>query len=1608
MEEEIIEENLSEEKLNELIENSFNDDYLDKNKDTLNQISDELNNKYLQEVANHNIYKVENNRNKITKSLYFNKDNRYINDVITKYFDISAKAKILASIIVKGKNKNNRYISRDILNYYQTLDDATLSNPNLAIKKCLQYIKVIRDRDILHDAKPLYFFTDSLVQTFINSNKEIKLNDAESLEEFFKNIDRAQIILQMKDADSKYFNELKVNRSSEYYQAIDRAIVLTQIYDSVCKEIKAVYNYKPFNEGALKSTSLLESFENNNQYSFSNINEVRNYLSFDKAYYDSTYNNYNLSYLKLDTNVFGIYGMDNNLKYKKFDDVSINELLDELLAPTFQKNYVYPKDPKNIQNAVISSNEILNHLASTMGISVTNQDFLVNIEPQSGLNKQEYLLLKSLYINDTSLYNLALDFKKLHPARVDARLIDIAAAYLTKALNDPKQILSLTTLQTKGYELKPNTIILKKNYDTLVERTKDSYSSLRKFFNFITNTKTKEEKYVDIQNEEINNFYKNKTIDNIQKEFKKDFKGALTLFRENLFHEKIQVKDLSELELEKFANLIKEGSIDLKNDPIFNKVSKMALDNSKKIVNFKENDFKGYALVDKDPFFTNKEALSKVVKEISTTYNKATCFLQYIRTLPEVEHDNYIGRDCGDYYTILDDNLTDEEKQIKTLEYAQAVYERDYNHNDTLIKPIQDSLIRSFISHYQQIDMNTKNGVNHYFKAILSGNIISQMKDVSKDYFINLRHEFPKQYFYLTNALGVVNTLNFYNSNSITANSDYIPVYKSIIKVPETLKNMNASEENEKEPTQNIQHERNLEAIAKVFYDAEERQDNVIDLNLDISAYGVKGIDNSCKYQDLTKLSIEDYISEYENFNPYFPNLDKLTNAQLALFSSQKMIELFTSSMNFYGIYHELNKGFVYSETNVLGKDLEYPKMDNIFEAGKNTQVFFKSIYVDGVSLDSIIKSYVNNHSEKVYDIDMLRTVVLTKALNDPSKVITLIHLHVDKPNELKEYEILNSKTNEKFKAKLNSYHITPIVKVLRRNFDYLDERTNDSTSKSSDYRLTLMQNSKIADVDDLDLDAIKDDFIKNNSELLENTKVTDEVELLFDLETNRFNKEVSDAKLEELNKNAKTFNDINNFFKEAQKSGIEPIISDDTKELLNEGFIYENKYARLEKIDANYSFIEELNQSLAQDRIKALKELEDAEKIESDIERIKAISIAEEKLQNIDSFSKGDALNTSLDNLKINFEKDSKHIENSKITKEKSDNVIKSDNITKKEPDKKANNIIDIIKQSQKYQNKRKRMVKSNIISRIESKAVDIKNKDSKLKNESTNTINTNSIKSNSKVETNTINTSNSKKILTKEEKLKEKERVERTVEETNHIISHDKDNEKLDKSNDYTINTNINNKKSDYEYICGVEQYDFGHPKFYTKAMAEYPPCRHLLSHIDEYPHYLKALNESITDEDNPIKTLNNLESLYIKYLKDNNLKVDTNVLKEYRKAIDIQWSKMPINNSNKTNLTINELKGATKLSDIKLVDELALAKQEQYYFGHPNYYTKDKSHNINDTVNFLFNDPTEFPHYVNELKKNSTKEFNAYKLVLDYYSNLNNEIDNLESKENKEIKK
>lgn len=442
----------------------------------------------------------------------------------------------ISKIFNEFEDHNNPYISRDTALYFESLDDSYSFEEKVA--KTIRYVGAItkRDKSENHsDVSELYPIALELMNSF-NEPYEIDLNSEEGIVKYSQKNSQFVCINQLYDPKKDFYDYFIKNNPQTFYKAEINAEYLSYGGKDLVFDLLAKVKTLPM-VGSFFNTTIAKAY-----YSYSNTEKykkvidttshvMRNYTEFSRILFEASRTNKNVFNFESDLTAYAAFGLDTkcNSPLKK---MSVDKIL-------HSKNSAI--------NASIDTFKLV--MERMIPIYFGNKiisDVITDIK----------FFQECLYIQGKSLKELT-DKYVLDKGIADKDVARVESAILIEAFNNPNKVISLSLFQPTDKGIETKAVVIKKNYNTLLERSKDRS---RSFFeklkdHYIYKDKTYEQRLIDSQETAINKFLKTNTLKNIESSMMQKYNEPLKKYNEpaqKFYHTYMRQKEaLNDIRIQK-------------------------------------------------------------------------------------------------------------------------------------------------------------------------------------------------------------------------------------------------------------------------------------------------------------------------------------------------------------------------------------------------------------------------------------------------------------------------------------------------------------------------------------------------------------------------------------------------------------------------------------------------------------------------------------------------------------------------------------------------------------------------------------------------------------------------------------------------------------------------------------------------------------------------------------------------------------------------------------------------------------------------------------------------------------------------------------------------
>ncbi len=698
------------------------------------------------------------------------------------------------------------------------------------------------------------------------------------------------------------------------------------------------------------------------------------------------------------------------------------------------QNIAYPKDPLTGLRTV--DNNFFDYqtkMSNALKEAIDKQDKVIEIGYLTDYKNLVNVELKPVYFKSGNKQKEDAYAKLVESKQKEApKRLDTAEGYVKK--------LCEKYADSKNNHVYANTVIVTKNQMHLADNINDLVRDVR---------------YINLDNEVNNNIVNDLNVD-IDNQIDNQV-------RENNVREERYKQNLD--------NLIDSLNDDFKNS-----------------LQLKEYKF-DFSKVNSSPIYKDNRALQSVFSNIYKIEDYANILAGYISNVPGATFNKAIDRDLSAYFISLKGvSLT--KRVEKSLIYVNAIKERD-NGNFEPIREIQRELIDNFLNSRANCNFTKKSNIyNNYVDSHLS--IVLQELLSKDEEFVQLYKETnPAKYYTLYEKFSELEVIDSANKQDIFRGLNFTSKYAAEPKNVETFTEFGT---NLGRTVINVS--RNVQALGNAIYESKFSNKTEVELNFDVSMFGVLGQNQKLPSKSLASDSIEillETISEKSNYFGCEIDYDTALNTkEVALASTEVLLNTYASQ--------KCSDQFT---KDLLGKDELAP--EDVLE------FMYKSIYINNKSIYELAIDHVSED----FTLDRVGAAVFTKAMHDKNSVISMANLRYNPKGELE--------TN---------------VVVFKKNYDELVKQTKDNHGFFSrighalglhKYNVEVMRDDyQVAEerfINNQTVEAIKLDFEANFNDNISNYKNKESIraihqEVAKDVEVNELEFEkLTDKERESLSK---------------------------------------------------------------------------------------------------------------------------------------------------------------------------------------------------------------------------------------------------------------------------------------------------------------------------------------------------------------------------------------------------------------------------------------------------------------------------------------------------------
>ncbi len=385
------------------------------------------------------------------------------------------------------------------------------------------------------------------------------------------------------------------------------------------------------------------------------------------------------------------------------------------------------------------------------------------------------------------------------------------------------------------------------------------------------------------------------------------------------------------------------------------------------------------------PIYKDNETVKFVFSNIYKIEDYANILSSYISNVPGAGFNKAVDRDLSAYFLSLK-GKTLTERVEKSLQYVKAIKERD-NGNFEPIREIQSEIINGLLSSRANCNFTKKSNIYNMYVDSHASIVIQELLSKDPKFNQNFKRINPAKYYALQDKLSCIEVIDTNNREDIFASTHFTSKFAS---EPKEINTFNAFRVNLDKTVINVG--RNTLAFGNAIYESRFSGKKSIELNFDMSMYGVLGDHQKLPNKGLASESIESLCATIsEKAGMFATPIDydtTLTTKEVALASTEKMLSEYASQA--------MSNEFI---KDLLGKD--QIGFDDTYE------YLFKSIYVN----DKSIFELASDDLKYQYGLDRVGAAIFTKALHDKNSVISIASLQYNQKGEL-ETHVVGCKKN--------------------------------------------------------------------------------------------------------------------------------------------------------------------------------------------------------------------------------------------------------------------------------------------------------------------------------------------------------------------------------------------------------------------------------------------------------------------------------------------------------------------------------------------------------------------------------------------------------------------
>ncbi len=421
---------------------------------------------------------------------------------------------------------------RDLQRYFIAFNGLSLDDRMI---KTLKFASAINARDGRNkDFTLMRELCDDLIESFLNTNVNLDFSKENNFVYLNSQCNKAFLIGQLLDEDKEYKEILISRNPAKYYKVNDMRVFYEGISGDLNNDMRLQSGIKPLND-----------FSQSNEYNvYSNglcsffdttLHTKRNYAALNKLTIENIEGEKSEISFDLDVIVYGMRGKNNDLSYTPLS-TNINTYINEVIENFENKVIDYSRtgshDFDNYSKEFASIYCIKDMLFNYSCQMESGDEFVKKIlgitsnKILGTVNSFTEYAISGFSINSRNLLELAQEEQAKHPDFKRANLLDFASAILSKALNDPNDVITHTQLKIENNGITPHTAIVKKNYEHMVKRAEKSHNPFRRLLHAI-GVSYAEDDVLNTSNVRTNNFKNTNAIEEINNHFKEMYQERI-------------------------------------------------------------------------------------------------------------------------------------------------------------------------------------------------------------------------------------------------------------------------------------------------------------------------------------------------------------------------------------------------------------------------------------------------------------------------------------------------------------------------------------------------------------------------------------------------------------------------------------------------------------------------------------------------------------------------------------------------------------------------------------------------------------------------------------------------------------------------------------------------------------------------------------------------------------------------------------------------------------------------------------------------------------------------------------------------------------------------